>query len=266
LFNCQWEKIFNRWKDFTKITLKDSNMTLKKISDRIYYLPSEERTDRPVLGYIKGDKYSLAVDAGNSAGHVEKFYRNLIEMGLRLPDFTVITHWHWDHSFGMHAVSGKTVAGHLTNKRLGEIQKWEWTDAAMKRRLQTGEDLEICDRCIRLEYPDLDKIRVVTSGIEFTGAISIDLGGIHGEIREFNDTHSGDAVLVHVPEERVLFLGDADCGDFHKNHGKYDQTRLNEMIRALEKIDADIFMAGHDVPQSKLNILNLLKDELDKPD
>ncbi len=48
-------------------------MKLMMISDRIYYLPSEERTDRPVLGYIKGDKYSLVVDAGNSADHVQEF-------------------------------------------------------------------------------------------------------------------------------------------------------------------------------------------------
>ena len=66
-------------------------MELIKISDRVYYLPAEERTDRPVLGYIRGDKYSLAVDAGNSSVHVEKFYRQLIELDLRLPDFTVIT-------------------------------------------------------------------------------------------------------------------------------------------------------------------------------
>ena len=241
-------------------------MELNKITDRVYYLPSEQRTDRPVLGYIKGDRYSLAVDAGNSSAHVEKFYRSLREMGLRLPDFTVITHWHWDHSFGMHAVSGQTVAGHLTNRRLGEIQKWEWTDEAMKRRLQSGEDLEVCDRCIRLEYPDLDKIKVVRSGIEFTGAVSIYLGGIHCEIREFNDPHSGDAVLVHIPEEGVLFLGDADCGDYHQLGGKYDKVKLKKMIGMLEKIDADIFVPGHDVPLSKPEVIGYLKVELDKLD
>jgi glyoxylase-like metal-dependent hydrolase (beta-lactamase superfamily II) len=241
-------------------------MGLSKLTDRIYYLPSEQRTDRPVLGYINGDRYSLAVDAGNSAAHVEKFYKSLREMGLRLPDFTVITHWHWDHSFGMHAVSGRTVAGHLTNWRLGEIRKWEWTDEAMKRRLQSGEDLEICDRCIRLEYPDRGKIRVVKSGIEFTGFVNIDLGGVHCEIREIDDPHSGDAVLVHIPEEKVLFLGDADCGDFHHLAGRYDKLKLKTMITMLEKIDSGTFMAGHDMPQSKLTVIGYLKEELDKPD
>jgi glyoxylase-like metal-dependent hydrolase (beta-lactamase superfamily II) len=241
-------------------------MELNKITDRIYYLPSEERTDRPVLGYIKGDKYSLAVDAGNSSGHVEKFYKNLRELDLRLPDFTVITHWHWDHTFGMHFASGKTVAGHLTNAKLDEVQKWEWTDEAMARRLRSGEDIEFCDRCIKLEYSDRNKIKVVRAGIEFTGVISIDLGGVHCEIREFGSTHSADSVLVHVPEERVIFIGDADSEDFYQEKGKYNKAKLKEMVSELEKFDVDIFIGRHDVPLSKLNIICYLKDELAKLD
>ena len=241
-------------------------MELEKISDRVYYLPAEERTDRPVLGYIKGDKYSLAVDAGNSSDHVEKFYRELRELGLRLPDFTIITHWHWDHTFGMHSVSGKTVASHLTNGKLSEVQKWEWTDEAMERRLQSGEDIEICDRCIRMEYPDRNKIKVIRAPIEFAGVISIDLGGVHCEIRVFNATHSSDSVLIHVPEERVVFIGDADSEDYYQNKGEYDKARLKEMIKVLEKIDFDIFVLGHDVPQTKLQVISYLKDELDRQD
>ena len=38
-------------------------MELKQISERIYFMPAEPITDRPVLGYIKGDKYSLMIDA-----------------------------------------------------------------------------------------------------------------------------------------------------------------------------------------------------------
>lgn len=52
-----------------------------------------------MLGYIRGERYSLAVDAGNSRRHVEKFYAALDAAELRRPDFTVLTHWHWDHTF-----------------------------------------------------------------------------------------------------------------------------------------------------------------------
>ena len=89
---------------------------LKKVTDRIYYLPGEDFTgrDRPFLYYIRGDKLSLAVDAGNSPDHVELFYSQLKAAGLPLPDITLLTHWHWDHTFGLGAVKGLTAATKAT--------------------------------------------------------------------------------------------------------------------------------------------------------
>lgn len=39
------------------------------MSERVWYYPYESERDRPNLGYIKGDNWSLAVDAGHSATH-----------------------------------------------------------------------------------------------------------------------------------------------------------------------------------------------------
>jgi hypothetical protein len=34
----------------------------------------EPEFDRPMLVYIQGEKFSLAIDAGYSSSHVKKFY------------------------------------------------------------------------------------------------------------------------------------------------------------------------------------------------
>lgn len=67
-------------------------MELKKLSEHIWYMPFEEERDRPNLGYVKGDKMSLAIDAGHSESHVREFYDLLQKEGLPLPSLTVITH------------------------------------------------------------------------------------------------------------------------------------------------------------------------------
>ncbi len=41
-------------------------MGLKNLTKNIYFLPHEPEVDRPMLAYVKGDKFSLAVDAGYS--------------------------------------------------------------------------------------------------------------------------------------------------------------------------------------------------------
>lgn len=50
-------------------------MELKKLTKNIYYLPHEPEVDRPMLAYVKGEKYSLAVDAGYSFCHVKDFMK-----------------------------------------------------------------------------------------------------------------------------------------------------------------------------------------------
>ena len=74
-------------------------MELKRLTEHIWYMPFEEERDRPNLGYIRGERFSLAVDAGHSAAHVREFYALLNKENLPLPAITVLTHWHWDHTF-----------------------------------------------------------------------------------------------------------------------------------------------------------------------
>lgn len=67
-------------------------MELIKLSGHIWYMPFEEERDRPNLCYVKGEKMSLAVDAGHSEEHIRVFYDLLEKEGLPLPSLTVITH------------------------------------------------------------------------------------------------------------------------------------------------------------------------------
>ena len=239
-------------------------MELKKISDRIYYLPAEEETDRPVLGYIKGDKYSLAIDAGNSSKHVEKFYSELNNANLKLPDYTVITQWHWDHTFGMHSVVGKTIAGQLTNNKLKEVATWKWSDVDMKNRLETGKDIEMCDRCIKVEYPNRQEIKVTSADIEFNGNLKINLGGIYCELTEIKAPHSEDSVLVYIPQEKTVFIGDADCEDHYNNNGSYDKDKLESFVSLIKERDFNTYVVGHDEPETKDEAITYLINELKK--
>lgn len=52
-------------------------MGLSKLTERIYFLEHEPEVDRPMLAYIKGDRLSLAIDAGYSSAHVQAFYKEL---------------------------------------------------------------------------------------------------------------------------------------------------------------------------------------------
>lgn len=192
-------------------------MELRRITDHVFYTMFSKESDRPVLGYINGQKRSLMVDSGNSKNHVEEINEAVSNEGLRNPEIIAITHWHWDHTFGMHTVKGTTLAHQKTNDKLAEIAKWEWTDSKMKMRLEAGEEIEFADTCIRNEYPALSEIRVVTSDISFNGYLEIDLGGITAELHHLPSPHSEDSVCILIPQERVLFIGDAVGVDYYND-------------------------------------------------
>ena len=128
-------------------------MELTKVTDRVWYYPFEKERDRPILGYVKGDDWSLAVDAGHSREHTLEFYLALEKAGLPLPYITVLTHWHWDHSFGMNAIKGKCISNERTRNHLLEFKKG-FADHGV-------EGFLAMDECIRKEYSDLKNNPVV---------------------------------------------------------------------------------------------------------
>lgn len=237
-------------------------MELKQLCEGIWYLPHDSATDRPALGYIRGEQDSLMVDCGNSPAHLALFRRELERCGLPMPETALITHWHWDHTFAMCAFDGMTVACEATARQLQVVQSWKWTDAAMKERLLTGEDIEFCDTHIRLEYPDLSAIRVVPPMQVFDREITFDLGGLTCRAIRVGGPHSEDSVLVYIPERKILFAGDGHTGDFYGLDGGYDKEKLADYIRQLQALDFETYIHGHVPPVSRTAILDELNAEL----
>ncbi|MDO5293891.1 MAG: MBL fold metallo-hydrolase [bacterium] len=235
-------------------------MKLKKATSRIYYLPGNSDTDRPYLYYINGEKYSVAIDAGNSKKHVETFYQALTEAGLSLPKYTIITHWHWDHTFGLYYINGTSIGSEMTKDKLLKVSKWKWTNEKMQEREKTGEDIAFCNKCIQKEYQNLSDIQVKTVDIGIKKPIILDAGDIHIHLIPHDSTHSRDALFIFVPEEKSLFVGDGDCEDHYENNGAIDQSRLISMIRFIENLDFEHYFIGHDKPDCRDGALKYLHE------
>ncbi len=238
---------------------------LVRITDRIYCFPGEDFTgrDRPFLYYVRGDKLRLAVDAGNSPAHVRAFYAALKAAGHPTPDLTILTHWHWDHTFGLRAVKGLTLATQATNEVLRKVQTWAWDPASMEERLASGEDIQACADCIRREYNDPEKIRVVTADMEINGPVALDLGGITCQVIPQDSPHSRDGLFLYFPEEKALAVGDGESGDYYELDGQYDTRRLEAFLSFLDTLDYDLALPGHQMPWSRADQLAELRTHLE---
>ena len=91
---------------------------LQQLTPRVYQLDFSQEQDRPVLGYIRGDRFSLMVDAGNSPEHVQAYLAAVEESGFCQPDFVALTHSHWDHCFGLASLPMPSIAC-VQTRRIG---------------------------------------------------------------------------------------------------------------------------------------------------
>ena len=165
-------------------------MGLNKLTDHIYYLEHNPEVDRPMLGYVKGDKYSLAIDAGYSLSHVQDFYNAIDLEHFKKPDFTVITHWHYDHTFGMHAINGVSIAHEKTNEFL-KNEKLKAQDTNYINILKK-EDIHF-----QKEYANQNELIITLSDISFTNSLTIDLENVTANIFHTTSPHSEDTVCIY---------------------------------------------------------------------
>lgn len=252
-----------------------------KITNHIYIRPHDGYTDRPNIGLIIGEKYTLLYDAGNSEAHVELLKKELKEQGLPLPDFVVLSHWHWDHSFGAHAWGVPVIAGKMTNDKLKEVSKWKWDDQSMDERVEQKLDIVFCNEMIKREYADRSNIKVSKSDVEFEGTMTIDLGDeIICELIHSRGPHSEDSVICYVPSEKIVFLGDSNCKDlygkpwhFDIEHEEefmenvdqipYDKELVEAYIALLETLEFTDCVSGHADPMSKEELYKNLGEVID---
>lgn len=226
------------------------NKKLIRLTDRVWVYPYEQERDRPNLGYVRGDRLCLAVDAGHSDDHIAGFYAALEAAGLPLPDITVLTHWHWDHTFAMHRVHGLTLANRNTDAHL----------RAFRDKIQRDgvEAFLAMDETIRLEYAGNRPVVIVPADIVFSGGIGIDLGGCAVRAFEVESPHTDDGTFVQIPGEKVLFIGDANSGTFPT--WERDAAMAEKLAGTIRALDADILVEGHWTPTTKEDVINDLTE------
>ncbi len=227
-------------------------MDLNRLTERIWVYPYEELRDRPNLVYIRGDRWSLAVDAGHSAEHTREFYHSLEDAGFPLPRLTVLTHWHWDHTFGMHVVPGLTLANERTNRHLADFR-------ARIEKEGTGFFFEIDER-IRREYTDGKPVVITLADLVFRGEMLLDPGSCPVRVFQAESPHTDDATLIEIPGEKVLLLGDSTGGALPDWH--VDPVLAGKLADTVRKVNPEICLPGHWTPLSpEIIIQDLLEGE-----
>ena len=221
---------------------------LEQLTDHITYIQADHRTDRPVLAAVIGSESVLMIDAGASAAHTQGFLGDLARETQRRPDWVAITHWHWDHSFGMAHLTAPTIGHHNLTKNLSKLQGLAWDDAALAERVQRGEEIEFCATYIAKEYGADRDIRVVLPTITFEHSLTLNLGDVTCELHYLPTDHTDDAIAIYVKEDQALFLGDAMGKAYYAPTPYYSARMMGRLMATINRFPAKWFIESHCEP------------------
>ncbi len=218
----------------------------EQLSAHVDRFTPDDRSDRPVLGAVHGQGGTLLVESGASPAHLEAFLAELDERGRPPAVAIVLTHWHWDHSFGSAALDVPVIAHRETAAELTVQAGYGWSDAELDERVADGRELAFCGEMMRVEMPDRSDFRIVVPQETFDDRRVVALGDVRAVIEHVGGDHAPDSSVIHVPEDGVLFLGDCLYQKLHAPEPLLTVAGVRGLLDRVERYQPVVALEGHD--------------------
>ncbi|MDP4552824.1 MBL fold metallo-hydrolase [Alkalihalobacillus macyae] len=224
---------------------------IKKIGERFWYQTPVSETDRSILGMVVGEKLTLMIDAGNSEAHANYFLEELKKREVPEPKLLALTHWHWDHIFGLSTLDVVSISSKETKQEMEKLVHLGWSDRELDERVRQGTEIEFCATAIKKEFVDHREITIALPDIRFEGNMEIDLGGVTCQLYQVGGDHAADSTVIYIKEEKILFLGDCFYPDIFSPKTNYTVNTTLILLDKLETFDAEWFILSHGSAISK---------------
>ena len=211
------------------------------------------------------------VDAGNSPAHAHLLLDGLAKLSLASPKYVVLTHWHWDHIFGVSAFDVPIFAYEETQQVIEEMVDLDWSDEALDQRVAEGTEIEFCRDMLKAEWPDRTNLQLKPPDVSFATQLEFNLGGVRCQVKHVGGDHASDSTIVYIPEDKVLFLSDCLYEDLHHGPRNYTTQKLFPLIDEIMSYNVEHYIWGHDpepMPKTEMvkftELLKLIGEQVER--
>lgn len=236
---------------------------LHKITDKIYIMPPYDKTDRPALGLVCGDKFSLVIDSGISPKHAREFLNECSQVNSSPLKYLILTHHHYDHIIGISEMNLLTITHEKIEEEIRRIRSYRWDDSSLAQYVEKGIMPQFGADCIKAENEDRENLSIGAVDLTFTDSVTIDLGGITCDIKVIENSHVEGSVVIYVPEKKVLFLGDCVYGGTFNGVYGYHKDKYEKLKASVSAYDAEYYIISHEEVHDK-KMMEELWTEIEK--
>ena len=234
--------------------------TLKQLTEHVWLLPHhpDQSAVQSCIGVITTQNESVLIDAGNSPRLARKIKTELIRNNLPPVSRIIYTHHHWDHVSGACEVD-VPVTAHIICKAILEVESRKpWGMEYLNKEIQREPRLTISYSARAKSIEDWGAFRIVVPEEVFETEKIIHLDRLTLELEHVGGEHADDSIVVRIPEEGVMFIG--DCYYPPPLHlRKPDSAPSLDMLRRLQNDDYNLYVEGHDKPFTSNELLKFLE-------
>ena len=216
-----------------------ASLTPIRITDRVYYFRGEPGVASSAnegfnsnAGFVITEAGVVVVDALGTPA----LGKAMIEAIGRITPLPVrrviVTHYHADHFYGLQAFR--------------EAGAEVWAHAGAKEYFESGEAARRLEQRRRDLFPWVDEhTRLVRANRWLEGDDFFTLGGVRFRVQHLGPAHSPEDLIVVVPGEGVVFIGDLIFTGRIPFVGEADSKRWLERIDQLMAMRPKVMVSGH---------------------
>ena len=236
-------------------------LQLTQLSEHIWLLPHNPDANKvqSSIGVIATRSESLLVDAGNSPRLAQKLKTELVRCNLPPVSRIIYTHHHWDHIYGACGFNVRVTAHTLCRAILEEESKKPWGIEYLNEQIKLNPRLRESYRARAKAMEDWEAFRIVVPEDVFEKGTSFNLDRLVIELEHIGGKHADDSIIVKVPQDGVMFLGDCYYPPPLHLRGP-DSAPSFGMLGQLQNSAYDLYVEGHDRPCRRSELLKLLEE------
>ncbi len=239
-------------------------MKLKKIHKNIYMARGVNGLASPENRGFMSNSYGIltsegwfVVDALATPALAKEFIGELNKIKKAPVKYVVITHYHMDHWYGAQSYkeNGTTVIAHENVKKFTENPESELALKIQKERFKVFDDVKLTPPTMPINKKTIIK-----------------MGKKNFQIEPFTPAHTNTDLIVYLPDNKYIFVGDLIGKDRIPFAGDRTSTSSG-WIKFLEKMKTypiDKIFSGHNKPMKatgidfNLNYIKYLRENIKK--
>ena len=236
-------------------------LKLTQLSTHTWFLPHHPHPNavQSSIGVITTRNESLLVDAGNSPRLARQLKAELARYDLPPVTRIIFTHHHWDHIYGASEFDVPVTAHAICKTILDEESRRPWSIEYLKEEVRRNPKLAISYEARANIIDDWSAFRIIVPVETFETEKRIHLDGLTIELEHIGGEHAADSILVKVPEDSVMFIG--DCYYAPPLHlRKPDSGPSLDVLRRLQKSAYNLYVEGHDKPFTQTELVGFLEE------